>query len=98
MKALAERVMKNIRRQTRRHFSAEHTIRILLDGLRGEDSHVRLIDAMQRRLYLLPNAMGMRRRAVEHIFGALKSWMSSTHFLTKTLKNVRTDMSLCVLT
>lgn len=30
--------MKDIRRQTRRHFSAEDKTRIVLDGLRGEDS------------------------------------------------------------
>ena len=34
----AEQVVKNIRRATRRHFSAEDKIRIVLDGLRGEDS------------------------------------------------------------
>jgi putative transposase len=34
----AERVVKDIRRATRRHFSAEDKIRIVLDGLRGEDS------------------------------------------------------------
>jgi len=33
-----ERVAKDIRRATRRHFSAEDKIRIVLDGLRGEDS------------------------------------------------------------
>jgi transposase len=30
--------LKDIRRATRRHFSAEDKIRIVLDGLRGEDS------------------------------------------------------------
>ncbi len=30
--------MKEIRRATRRHFSTEDKIRIVLDGLRGEDS------------------------------------------------------------
>ena len=34
----AEQVMKDIRRATRRHFSAEDKIRIVLDGLRGEYS------------------------------------------------------------
>jgi len=34
----AEQVVKDIRRQTRRHFSAEDKIRIVLEGLRGEDS------------------------------------------------------------
>ncbi len=38
VKAPAERVVKDIRRQTRRHFSAEDKIRIVLDGLRGDDS------------------------------------------------------------
>ncbi len=38
VKAPAERVVKDIRRQTRRHFSAEDKIRIVLEGLRGEDS------------------------------------------------------------
>ena len=37
-KAPAEQVIKDIRRATRRHFSAEDKIRIVLDGLRGEDS------------------------------------------------------------
>ena len=35
-KAPAERVLKDIRRATRRHFSAEDKIRIVLDGLRGD--------------------------------------------------------------
>ena len=34
----AAQVIKDIRRATRRHFSAEDKIRIVLDGLRGEDS------------------------------------------------------------
>src|ERR1700716_547387 len=34
----AERVLKDIRRATRRHFSAEDKIRIVMEGLRGEDS------------------------------------------------------------
>jgi transposase len=34
----AEQVVKDIRRATRRHYSAEDKIRIVLEGLRGEDS------------------------------------------------------------
>ena len=37
-KASAEQVVKDIRRQIRRHFSAEEKIRIVLEGLRGDDS------------------------------------------------------------
>jgi transposase InsO family protein len=37
-KAPAERVVKDIRRQTRRQYSAEEKIRIVLEGLRGEEN------------------------------------------------------------
>ena len=37
-KAPAERVVRDIRRATREHHSAEDKIRIVLEGLRGEDS------------------------------------------------------------
>src|SRR3954447_1150888 len=38
VKQSAEAVVKDIRRATRRQFSAEEKIRIVLEGLRGEDS------------------------------------------------------------
>jgi transposase len=59
--------------------------------------HEDLLDAMQRRLDLVPDSMRIWRQTVEHPFGTLKAWMGSTHFLTKTLKNVSTEMSLHVL-
>ena len=34
----AEKAIKDIRRATRRHFSAEEKIRVVLEGLRGEES------------------------------------------------------------
>ena len=34
----AEKTVRDIRRRTRRHYSAEDKIRIVLEGLRGEDS------------------------------------------------------------
>ena len=34
----AEEAVRDIRRATRRHFSAEEKIRIIVEGLRGEDS------------------------------------------------------------
>ena len=37
-KASVERVVKDIRRKTRRSFSAEDKIRVVLEGLRGDDS------------------------------------------------------------
>ena len=37
-KAPAEQVIKDIRRATRKQYSAEEKIRIVLEGLRGEES------------------------------------------------------------
>ena len=41
--------------------------------------------------------MKIRRQTVEHPFGTIKAWMGSTHFLTATMKNVKTEMSLQIL-
>ena len=37
-KSPAEKAVRDIRRKTRKQYSAEEKIRIILDGLRGEDS------------------------------------------------------------
>jgi len=37
-KASAEMIVRDIRRATRKHYSAEEKIRIVLEGLRGEES------------------------------------------------------------
>jgi transposase len=58
--------------------------------------HEGVLDVMQDRLDRMPDAMGVRRQTVEHPFGTLKAWMGATHFLTRTLDKVRTEMSLHV--
>jgi hypothetical protein len=62
---------------------------------RWEHEHIR--EAMQRRLDRKPEAMTLRRRTIEHVFGTLKHWMGATHFLTRGLQHVSTEMSLYVL-
>ena len=59
--------------------------------------HEEVLERMQRRLDRMPQAGRLRRQTVEHAFGTLKAWMGATHFLTKTLPRVRTEMSLHVL-
>jgi transposase len=59
--------------------------------------HEAVIEAMQRRLDREPRAMRLRRQTVEHVFGTIKAWMGATHFKTRRLKNVATEMSLQVL-
>ena len=41
--------------------------------------------------------MRIRRRVAEHPFGTIKAQMGATHFQTRTLEKVRTEMSLHVL-
>jgi transposase len=62
---------------------------------RWEDEEI--LERAQARLDRRPEIMRLRRATVEHPFGTIKSWMGSTHFLTKTLHRVRTEMSLHVL-
>jgi hypothetical protein len=62
---------------------------------RWEHEHV--LEAVQQRLDENPEKMRVRRETSEHPFGTLKSWMGATHFLTKTLKKVSSEMALHVL-
>jgi hypothetical protein len=59
--------------------------------------HEAVLEAAQERLDRNPDMMTVRRSTVEHVFGTLKFWMGSAHFLTKRLGNARTEMSLHVL-
>ena len=59
--------------------------------------HESVLETMQQRLDQAPEKMAVRRQTVEHPFGTIKAWMGATHFLTKTLGRVSTEMSLHVL-
>jgi transposase len=56
-----------------------------------------VVERAAARLAEKPDAMLIRRATVEHPYGTLKCWMGATHFLTKTLDHVSTEMSLHVL-
>lgn len=59
--------------------------------------HEAVLDTVEARLDQAPQMMRVRRQTVEHPFGTLKAWMGHTHFLTKTLPKVSTEMSLHIL-
>jgi len=59
--------------------------------------HGKVIETHERRMEENPTMMQLRKQTVEHPFGTIKSWMGMTHFKTKRLKNVATEMSLHVL-
>ncbi len=77
-KNAADKLVKNIRRKTRQTYSAEEKIRIVLAGLRGEES----ISVLCRREGIATfELVGMRRDRVEHI-------------LHTFFKNARADISV----
>jgi hypothetical protein len=55
------------------------------------------IDHLDDLMESMPDSMLIRKQTVEHPFGTIKCWMGATHFLTKQLKNVSTEMNLHVL-
>jgi transposase len=59
--------------------------------------HEAVLEKVQDRLDRNPGAMGVRRQTAEHPFGTIKCWMGATHFLTKKLTKVATEMALNVL-
>ena len=59
--------------------------------------HEELVEAAETRLRQADSPMTVRRSTVEHPFGTIKTWMGSTHFLMRRLRNVRTEMALNVL-
>jgi transposase len=59
--------------------------------------HQAVLEQMQARLDHAPEMMRIRRQTVEHPFGTIKAWMGATHFLTRTIEKVSTEMSLHVL-
>ena len=59
--------------------------------------HEAVLETVQARLDHHPEKMTVRRSTAEHPFGTIKSWMGATHFLTKRLPKVATEMALNVL-
>jgi hypothetical protein len=59
--------------------------------------HEAVLEKVQDRLDHNLDAMGVRRQTAEHPFGTIKCWVGATHFLTKKLPKVATEMALNVL-
>lgn len=100
VKAPAERVVKDIRRQTRRHFSAEDKIRIVLDGLHGEDSIAELCrkEGIAQSLYYVWSKefmeAGKRRLAGDTARGASTSEVQDLRREARALKECVADLTL----
>jgi transposase len=96
----AEVVVKEIRRATRKHYSAEEKIRIVLEGLRGEDS----IAELCRREGIPPNVYyrwskefleaGKKRLAGDTAREATSDEVRGLRLEATALKEVVADLTL----
>ena len=59
--------------------------------------HGKVLEVHEERMNRNPTMMQLRKQTAEHSFGSIKSWMGMSHFKTRTLKRVSTEMSLHVL-
>ena len=99
-KAPAEQVLKDIRRQTRRQYSAEEKIRIVLEGLRGEEN----ISELCRREVIAASMYygwskefleaGKRRLAGDTARAATSGEVKDLRRETSALKEVVADLTL----
>ena len=96
----AEQVVKDIRRSTRRHFSAEDKIRIVIDGLRGEDSIAELCrkEGIAQGLYYTWSKefmeAGKRRLAGDTARAATTGEVQDLRRETNALKECVADLTL----
>ena len=83
----AEKTVRDIRRATRRHHSAEEKIRIVLEGLRGEDS----IAELCRKEGINQNLLGPSTPSFDHLVGAGRGHRPeyARHFSGLTLRRTR---------
>ncbi|OBX19779.1 transposase [Erythrobacter sp. QSSC1-22B] len=99
-KAPAEAVVKDIRRATRRHFSAEDKIRIVLDGLRGDDSIAELCrkEGIAQSLYYVWSKefmeAGKRRLAGDTARAATTDEVKDLRRESRDLKECVADLTL----
>ena len=96
----AEQVVKDIRRATRRHFSAEDKIRIVLDGLRGDDSIAELCrkEGIAQSLYYVWSKefmeAGKRRLAGDTARAATTEEVKDLRRESRDLKECVADLTL----
>jgi transposase len=96
----AEQVVKDIRRATRRHFSAEDKIRIVLEGLRGDDSIAELCrkEGIAQSLYYTWSKefmeAGKRRLAGDTARAATSDEVKDLRRESRDLKECVADLTL----
>jgi transposase len=96
----AERVVRDIRRRTRKHHSAEDKVRIVLEGLRGEESIAALCrrEGIAESLYYSWSKefleAGKRRLAGDTARAATTDEVKALRQEARTLKEVVAEQAL----
>ena len=96
----AEKVVKDIRRATRKQYSAEEKIRIVLEGLRGEDSIAELCrrEGIAQNLYYRWSkdflVAGKKRLAGDTARAATSDEVNDLRREAMALKEVVADLTL----
>ena len=99
-KSSSERIVKDIRRATRKQYSAEEKIRIVLDGLRGEHSIAELCrrEGIAESLYYTWSKefleAGKRRLAGDTARAATTDEVKSLRHEARALKEVVAEQAL----
>jgi len=100
LKEPAEKVVQDIRRATRKHYSAEEKIRIVLEGLRGEDSSAGLCrrEGIAQNLYYRWSKdfleAGKKRLAGDTARAATSDEVNDLRREAMALKEVVADLTL----
>ena len=100
LKEPAEKVVQDIRRATRKHYSAEEKIRIVLEGLRGEDSIAELCrrEGISQNLYYRWSKdfleAGKKRLAGDTARAATSDEVNGLRREAMALKEVVADLTL----
>jgi transposase len=98
-KATADQVVKDIRRATRRHYSTDDKIRIVLSALRGEDSTAELCrkEGIAQGLYYSWSKefleAGKKRLAGDTARAATRDEVLSMRSQTQALKEAVADLT-----
>jgi transposase len=96
----AEKTVRDIKRSTRRHFSAEDKIRIVIAGLRGEDSIAELCrkEGIQQNLYYRWSKdfleAGKKRLAGDTVREATSDEVKTLRAQTRQLKEALAEATL----
>ena len=92
-KSPGEKIVKDIKRATRKHYSSEEKIRIVLDGLRGEDSIAELCRPLPGRVMQSMIPRGVRASLKASITNGQKTSWRPENDVWRAIPHVRQTLT-----